>query len=882
MSGGRKIIAIEGGLEDGTALPAPAALSAESSDESGAEATNEGGWTISSTGEGGEPMWDDADQAAPRLEREWLGLALGAALAATWSGAFVIANLATLSAPQPLSVWTGLVSAWSSPVLLIMVTLLLIRRNSRREAARFGDAAQLLALEAQRLERRLTGVNTELALARDFIAAQGRDLESLGRIAVERISGSAEQLQALITGNGEQVDRIGTVSDHALENMEKLRGQLPVIANSAKDVTNTIANAGRTAHVQLEDLAAGFQRLNEFGLASERQVATVRERVDAALAAFEESAARITEHSDARLAALEQGAEEHRQRLDAEEVAALAAIRARADALNEGLVRQREAIIQSEEDTLAALGARFAAMRAESSAFSRSLTGAEETALGQFADRAESQLAALQGAISALESEHETLISASRDRLAAFEESATDLTRRLAEDATTLDGQIAARRANLEVASAEQRAALKQSLAELDSAISERRGAMATAGAEAADALARKLADLDTAVEAQRQRQLEEARALGQQCDTIAAQVAAFSGVLKTSGEAGDTAAATIDNALAALNQRLTSMREALAGTDGHIGTLTDSAVRLLELIQAGGDHAGTVLPAALGSAETELGQFESRIDRMRTALGEAGETGRALAQDVDSTRSGLKSATTELARMHKTLAAQSAEQEARLAEVRTLLAAAREDTQALSQDIDGQLSGAIVRVLQGRGAELVARLEEAIDSAAAASRETAIQMRDQLAKVDELAGNLENRVARARERAEEQVDNDFARRTALITESLNSAAIDIAKVLSADVSETAWASYLRGDRGIFTRRAVSLLDNAEARAVQQHYEADTEFRGHVNRYIHDFEAMLRQLLSTRDGHALGVTLLSSDMGKLYVVLAQGIERLRT
>jgi len=38
---------------------------------------------------------------------------------------------------------------------------------------------------------------------------------------------------------------------------------------------------------------------------------------------------------------------------------------------------------------------------------------------------------------------------------------------------------------------------------------------------------------------------------------------------------------------------------------------------------------------------------------------------------------------------------------------------------------------------------------------------------------------------------------------------------------------------------------------------------------------------MLRQLLSTRDGHALGVTLLSSDMGKLYVVLAQAIERLR-
>ena len=105
--------------------------------------------------------------------------------------------------------------------------------------------------------------------------------------------------------------------------------------------------------------------------------------------------------------------------------------------------------------------------------------------------------------------------------------------------------------------------------------------------------------------------------------------------------------------------------------------------------------------------------------------------------------------------------------------------------------------------------------------------------------------------------------------------------AIDIAKSLSADVGDTAWAAYLRGDRGIFTRRAVSLLDGVEARSVVQHYESDKDFRENVNHYIHDFEAMLRGLLSTRDGNALGVTLLSSDMGKLYVAMAQAIERLR-
>jgi len=38
---------------------------------------------------------------------------------------------------------------------------------------------------------------------------------------------------------------------------------------------------------------------------------------------------------------------------------------------------------------------------------------------------------------------------------------------------------------------------------------------------------------------------------------------------------------------------------------------------------------------------------------------------------------------------------------------------------------------------------------------------------------------------------------------------------------------------------------------------------------------------MLRRVLSEREGSALGVTILSSDMGKLYVALAQAIERLR-
>ena len=114
-----------------------------------------------------------------------------------------------------------------------------------------------------------------------------------------------------------------------------------------------------------------------------------------------------------------------------------------------------------------------------------------------------------------------------------------------------------------------------------------------------------------------------------------------------------------------------------------------------------------------------------------------------------------------------------------------------------------------------------------------------------------------------------------------ILTESLNSTAIDVTKILSNDVTDTAWAAYLKGDRGVFTRRAVRLLDSREAKIIAKHYGDDSAFREHVNRYVHDFEGIMRLLLSTRDGNAIGVTLLSSDIGKLYVALAQAIERLR-
>jgi hypothetical protein len=150
-----------------------------------------------------------------------------------------------------------------------------------------------------------------------------------------------------------------------------------------------------------------------------------------------------------------------------------------------------------------------------------------------------------------------------------------------------------------------------------------------------------------------------------------------------------------------------------------------------------------------------------------------------------------------------------------------------------------------------------------------------------QLLAIGETAAAIEERIAEDRTEREERAAQELSRRTSLLIDALNSTAIDVSKILSNDAGDAAWAAYLKGDRGAFTRRAVRLLDSGEAREILRHYEDEPEFRDQVNRYIADFEALLRRVLSETDGSSLGITLLSSDMGKLYVALAQAIERIR-
>ncbi|MGB3167353.1 MAG: ATPase [Alteraurantiacibacter sp.] len=817
-----------------------------------------------------EEYWEEEEaSAAPR--GTWIVPTIAILAILGWTGFFAWVHQSEILAGASPERWTQWIATWSMPVLLVIGLWLLAMRNSRREANRFTDAARALGKESADLEARLLVVNRELSLARDFIASQALDLESLGRVATERLNESAGHLEALIRDNSDQVETIGTVSANAVANMENLRDQIPVLSTAARDMSNQIGGAGTTAHAQIEALVAGFDRLNQFGEAGERHVDSVREKVTATLEAFDMQVAALGEVTQTRFDKLREISESFRTDMVESEDAALASIRTRADELV-GVIETRHAEQRAAEGAaLASLQQRLAEISSHGEALLGSLDEGRETAAASWREAVDALELRMQGAVAKVSEVDEAAMASARHRLAELAAEAGRTDERIAASMAAFDTEMARRREEASERHGADLAELENSFALFDERIAGKREAYLAVTSdltERSDALAARLGET------------------AERLETLSLQGARTDSDL---GDAAETLAGKLATSRAMIDENAT-----------RIAKLTDDGVRLLEIIRSGADHSQGALGDAIGQAEARLSGFGEEAARLAALVGEAEASGERLSAHVGEAGQSGERTLDQLKLLEERVAAISTESE-RLAErtgneLREALQAMTGSTdEALANlrgaqaeivnEIAGSVAAAthdkVVEAIRVDAAASIAELEEAVALSAERGRETTAELREQLAQVTALADNLEQRVAHAREMAGERVDGDFSKRMALITDALNSSAIDIAKAFDTEVSDTQWAHYLRGDRGIFTRRAVRLLDRSEARGVAEIYEEDGEFRETVNRFIHDFEAMLREVLATRDGHALAVTLLSSDMGKLYVALAQAIERLR-
>ncbi|MEI6486359.1 MAG: hypothetical protein WCO11_08835 [Sphingomonadales bacterium] len=429
----------------------------------------------------------------------------------------------------------------------------------------------------------------------------------------------------------------------------------------------------------------------------------------------------------------------------------------------------------------------------------------------------------------------------------------------------------------------------------------------------------------------------ETARSLDERLTTLQTLASAVAAEIEASSRSATTMVEALGSRIEALEGRLTAAitanAAALDGLDARMTAATASVSGFATPLEGASAALAGVqarLEAMGSEAARTIALFDSELpagDRQLTALREqlsaldaqmAGLRSQAasIAEPLETGTNTLNLAGDRLAMARETLSATAAELTDAIANAQAQMQALEADTGRLSLTASGELIETFGRVREVADAAagamrtalagVVMEAEEALDKAAVSRAETAFAapIREKIAELVDVqtkAGEsaqaaservvqrllaltrtlseVEAQVGEVETRAEVRARNALGRRANALIKSLQSSAIDMAKLLEYDIDDKTWADYAAGDNSAIARRLTLGLDNGAGRQFARHYAHDAEFRTEASRFLQEFESLVADVVPERGGDALGATLLSSTLGKLYLALGQAAGR---
>jgi chromosome segregation ATPase len=440
---------------------------------------------------------------------------------------------------------------------------------------------------------------------------------------------------------------------------------------------------------------------------------------------------------------------------------------------------------------------------------------------------------------------------------------------------------------------------------------------------ESADRLASKASELTGSMKEEADALNEKASAANEELASVREQMSHQSGVL--AGVLNDTRMK-----LARLEEDLTAQRDALNDASN------EAAERVIEAAERFREHSRELQNTASFAQEDlsgKSGELVSLMENMRTSSKSAaddltgaadvlGERTKAMRNELKESREALGSAADAFAGERERIgtetesiirklnaASDSMSKEVENFALGSMEAATRLDAASQSlMDQTERVQGDMKRAVEGTREELAASMDEissraeeritflreemqatlarvlteyqeTADQAEKESALLAMRIGTEAEKVAQRAAQFIDKTAEIEKRIAAATKNDFARTSALLMESLQSTSIDIHKALTYDLPDDVWEAYLSGDRSVFMRRTVKIADRKTRKTIADKFQTDGEFREAVTRYCRDFEGMMERAMMGDRGSAMSVTLVSSDMGKLYILLGQALKK---
>jgi predicted nucleic acid-binding Zn-ribbon protein len=717
---------------------------------------------------------------------------------------------------------------------------------------RLGDVDALLGASAERTERLV-------------VAASG------GGTSLAASAAALEQAAARVVAGGLDTQRL----------TEQFRSTLPEIAQTIGNVDATLRAVSADSGTQLravETMLAAVQGRNREAAV---QADTAIANMTTLLARIDEASSRNTATLSKRAYALDAAVDGVLERTAATVDHIRNEVEARLEALRTGVEASAKQMAFFGDDSARLFNQRLELLLRTSEQMKVQFAG-HEAGSERLQATIEAQLQALEGrygevgaagaavsdAMRAAASAHFGALEA---KLAAVRADGTGV-------AEAIGTQIAAIDTGLREAAAAQLAAFEARLAEVRAA-----------GTAAVDDIGTRATTVDAKLRAaamERAIELEQRFAELRTASTAATEdIGARIGAIAANLGALETPLVATQSALAGLDGQSAALREAVTATEG------DLATRL------------AATRTAMGALEAEANRLFAAVSALRDSVGEG-------AQLVGEAASGFAGERAEVERLAARLDGHFETARATLADIRsgsaeaaTAAAAALTSEFARMQQAADNAAGTMRHVLTGVIDDTVAALhvtaashaelafgdpiraqltaiEGATARAGSAGQHAAERLAGHMVNLVETVSMVDAQVGEIETRFTIRARDSLAARSARLIGQLNTSLIDVQRLLAMPIKDDDWAQYLKGDRSVFARTMAPKLDREASRQMARMYQHDAEFREEASRYVDTFETLIQRLLGDRDGEAFAATMLSSDIGKIYVAIAEATDRL--
>ena len=316
-------------------------------------------------------------------------------------------------------------------------------------------------------------------------------------------------------------------------------------------------------------------------------------------------------------------------------------------------------------------------------------------------------------------------------------------------------------------------------------------------------------------------------------------------------GETGSSTEEKIQSAASTLDKKATELR----------GELADTSTAMGNAAEAFADERGRIRT----ETESVITELNRASDKMGAEVTNFTESSVEAANRLDAASQSL---------MDQTQRAQTDVRKS-VDETGVELAATMDEISNTANEritfLQEEMQSTLARVLDD--------YQETADQAEKESALLAMRLGTEADKITHQAEQFIDKTAEIEKRIASASKDDFARTSKLLMESLQSTSIDINKALSDDLPDEVWAGYLAGDKSVFMRRTLKIGDRKTRKAIGDKFKNEADFRESVARYCRDFEGMMERAMMGDKGGAMSVTLISSDMGKLYILLAQSLKK---